>query len=186
MTQVKICETCQHENVMDTKFCVKCGQPFTHNTFVSLEKEVQVEYEVCDHVNNGNGDFCIKCGEPFLNNEKPVAPIKKVNKNESAPVQRQKPASTKNKKLVIILGALLIVLAASWWILEKTFSNKDDLISTLEQVVSSDDVDKFYDVLSVEDASDTEKKAYKQYLEESGVSEMANNMVKMVNRLLRN
>ncbi|MEG0260518.1 MAG: hypothetical protein RR651_11655 [Lysinibacillus sp.] len=186
MTQIKICEACLHENVVDTKFCVQCGQPLANNsTFVSFEKEVKVEPKVCEHVNNGSGKFCIKCGEPFSNYEEPapVVPITQVNTDELAPVKKQKLPSTKNKKLVIILGVLLIVSAASWWILEKTLSNKADLIATLEHVVVSDDVDKFYDVLAVEDISDTEKKAYKQYLEENNIGEIANELVKSVNTL---
>lgn len=184
MTQMKICEICQYENEMYTKFCVNCGQPFANNSeSVSFGNEVQVKPEVCDHTNNGSGNFCVKCGKPFLNNEELVTPIKQVTTDESSPVQRQKPPSTKNKILVIVFGGLLILLAVSWWILEKTVSNKDELIATLEQVVTSDDVDKFYDVLSVEDVSNAEEKAYKQYLEEKGVSEIANELVKSVNTL---
>lgn len=187
MIEKKICENnaCQHENDANTKFCVKCGEPFTTTAPSATPAPTLLEPEVCEHVNNGNGKFCVKCGEPFVNDLEPSETVTNYETKVSeqvAPIQKKKSPSFLNKKLAIILGALLIVLAGSYWILEKTFSNKDSLITTLEQVVVSDDANKFYEALTI-DASDAEKKAYKEYLKESDVSEIANTLVKSISVL---
>lgn len=190
MKEKKICENveCQYENEVNTKFCVKCGEPFTGAvTTPSPWGPAKISSsEVCAHENNGNGKFCVKCGEPFENELE--API--VVKNDEPKVSNQEPPVNKknsspflNKKLAIILGALLVLLSGGYWILNKTFSNKDSLIATFEEVVGSEDVDKFYEALTINDASDLEKKAYKQYLKEHDLSQMANALIKSINGL---
>ncbi|WP_332645986.1 TcaA NTF2-like domain-containing protein [Lysinibacillus sp. 54212] len=190
MKEKKICENnaCQYENDANTNFCVQCGALFTTNG-ASTSTPVPATLlgtEVCEHENNGNGKFCIKCGEPFVNDLEPSATAtnhEPKGSDQVPPIQKKKSPSFLNKKLLIMLGALLVVLFGSYWILEKTFSNKDSLIATLEQVVVSDDADKFYEALTINDASDVEKKAYKQYLKENDVSEIANTLVKSISVL---
>ena len=188
MKETKICENnaCQHENDVSTKFCVKCGELFTTNTASSATPALAAalfESEVCEHVNNGNGKFCVKCGEPFVNDSEPSKMATNYESEQAPPIQKKTSPSFLNKKLAIILGALIVVFSGSWFILEKMFSNKDSLITTLEQVVVSDDVDKFYEALTIDDASDGEKKAYKEYLKENDVSEIANTLVKSISIL---
>lgn len=186
MTQKKLCENqaCQQENDVNTKFCVKCGQPFT-TTSESAPKLSPIKPDVCVHVNNGTGKFCVKCGELFVNNDEPSIPVAhdKIRRNHELRQVQKKKSSFMNKKLAVILAALLVVIVASWWILEKTLSNKDSLTTTLEQVVVSGDVNKLYEVLTLVEVSDVEKKAYKEYLKENGVSEIANTLVKSINVL---
>lgn len=185
MKEKKICKNnaCQYENDANTKFCVNCGEPFTTNAPPKSAPATFLEPVVCEHVNNGNGKFCVKCGEPFVNDSEPTATAtnsEPEQHDQAPPIQKKKSPSFLNKKLAILLGVLLVALFGSYWILEKTFSNKDSLLATLEQVVVSDDADKLYEALTISDASDVEKKAYKQYLKENDVSEIANTLVKSI------
>lgn len=191
MNEKKICENnaCQYENDANTKFCIKCGDPCTTDV-ASTHTQAPVaelfEPKVCEHVHNGNGNFCVKCGERFVNDSEPSAMAINYETEVSEQVlsvQKKKTPSFLNKKLAIILGTFVIVIAGSWWYLEKTFSNKNSLITTLEQVVVSDDAEKFYEALTIGDASNVEKKAYKEYLKENDVSQIANTLVKLISVL---
>ena len=188
MNEKIICKNnaCQFENDANTKFCVKCGEPFTTNIAYTPAPAARLEPKVCEHVNNGNGKFCVKCGEPFVNDSEPIDTATNYESEVSdqvPPIQKKKSPSFLNKKMVIILGVLFVLLSGSYWFLEKTFSNKDSLIATLEQVIVSGDADKFYKALTIGDASDVEKKAYKKYLKENDVSEIADSLTKSISVL---
>lgn len=186
MTGNNICTNslCLYENDKDSKFCVKCGEPFT--SIAPSSPPLSANATVCKHETNG-GKFCVKCGQLVVAVQEPtnVLPTTEGIKSKRVPsAQNEKKKPTLPKIMLISLGALVVLLAAGYWILGKTISNKDDIISSLVQVAKSEDSVRFSEILTYSNGEETdEERAYSEYLEGIDISEMANLLAKSIKNL---
>ena len=67
------CQSCQHENPAEARFCMQCGS-----------RLVQVCL-ACQHVLPPEAKFCMACGAPLAQESKVQSPTSKVENNQPRP-----------------------------------------------------------------------------------------------------
>lgn len=116
---MKICKNCEHQNISEAKYCVRCGNLLLEqNTLAKQDREKKsIHYKVCSNctsINHVHARFCRRCGTEFTivetgKNEK-CCPIDEVYVVE--PVESSFKNSKRIRKAMVFLGVLTIFLIA--------------------------------------------------------------------------